>query len=219
MWVEALIRDVCNPSSGDPYFTTWLSFDWFSGHSWSNGIFEMADGKDQESTSEEINFHYGMMLWGMAVGSSQLEDLGRLMTAVARRSIQTYFLMDSSNVAHPPQFIGNKVTGIFFENKCDYATWFSPRVECIHGIQMLPLTPMAEAVRTSRFVAEEWTLLANKLEESDWKSMDGWKSVLWMNYAIIDREAAFRQLQDAALDGGITRAWALFFIATRPDPS
>lgn len=214
-WVEALIRDVCNPCSQDPYFTTWRSFDWFCGHSWSNGIFEMADGKDQESTSEEMHFHYGQMLWGMAVGDSQFEERGRLMTAVAKRSIQTYFLMDSSNVAHPPEFIGNKVTGIFFENKCDYATWFSPRKECIHGIQMLPATPITEFVRSPRFVLEEWAVLG----EIPNTVTDGWKSVLWMNYAIVDREAAFQQLQNAALDDGVSRTWALFFTATRPDPS
>ena len=29
-----------------------------------------------------------------------------------------------------------KVTGIFFENKVDYTTWFGDNVEFIHGIQV-----------------------------------------------------------------------------------
>lgn len=57
------------------------------------------------------------------------------MLAVAKRSIQTYFLMDSSNKIMPKEFINNKVTGIFFENKADYATWFGANPEFIHGIQ------------------------------------------------------------------------------------
>jgi len=214
-WVEALIRDVANPSSGDPFFTPFRSFDWFSGHCWSQGLFESNDGKDQESTSEEINFHYGVMLWGIAVGSMQLEQLGRLMTAVSTRSIKTYFLMDGSNEAHPSFFIGNKVTGIYFENKVDYTTWFGSNPEYIHGIQMLPMTPISETVRSARFVAEEWPLL----EETAHSIGTGWKSVLWMNYAILDRNKAFQQLCDAPLDGGITRTWALFWCATRPTPA
>jgi endo-1,3(4)-beta-glucanase len=210
-WVEALIRDVSNPSSDDPYFTTWRSFDWYCGHSWSQGLFESADGKDQESTSEEINYHYGVMLWGIAVGSLQLEQLGRLMTSVATRSIQTYFLMERDNNAHPPNFIGNKVTGIFFENKADYTTWFGNNVEFIHGIQMLPITAMSEYVRTPKFVAEEWRLL----EQTAYSINSGWKSVLWMNYAIVDPDAAFCQLESAPLDDGLTRTWALFWAATQ----
>ena len=57
------------------------------------------------------------------------------MLAVAKRTIQTYFLMDSDNKVMPKEFIGNKVTGIFFENKADYATWFGANPEFIHGIQ------------------------------------------------------------------------------------
>lgn len=98
-------------------------------------MFESADGKDQESTSEEINYHYGVALWGLATNVKTTESLGRLMLAVAKRSIQTYFLMSSDNKVMPKEFIANKVTGIFFENKADYATWFGANPEFIHGIQ------------------------------------------------------------------------------------
>ena len=151
-WIEGLIRDANNPSPQDTHFPQFRYFDWFSGHSWSQvsrqctrescsidgtlqGLFESADGKDQESTSEEINFHYGLALWGSATRSSTTEGLGRLMLAIAKRTIQTYFLMASDNKVMPKEFIANKVTGIFFENKADYATWFGANPEFIHGIQ------------------------------------------------------------------------------------
>jgi endo-1,3(4)-beta-glucanase len=57
------------------------------------------------------------------------------MLAVNKRSIQTYFLMTSDNDVMPKVYIGNKVTGIFFENKADYTTWFGNNPEYIHGIQ------------------------------------------------------------------------------------
>lgn len=76
-----------------------------------------------------------MALWGLATQSPTLESLGRLMLASAKRAIQTYFLMDNDNKIMPKEFIANKVTGIFFENKADYATWFGANPEFIHGIQ------------------------------------------------------------------------------------
>lgn len=212
-WVETLIRDVANPSAEDPHFPLFRNFDWFSGHSWSQGIFPSADGKDEESTSEEIHFHYGLKLWGLATENTRLRDLGSLMVAVASRSINTYFLMRDDNQIHPPEFIPNKVTGIFFENKSDYATWFGSNREYIHGIQMLPVTAMTEHVRYSDFVAEEWPILAGFAPEL----ASGWKSVLYTNYAIIDPAAAFETLKTAPLDDGLTRTWALYWAATRPE--
>ena len=44
-WVNALVRDVANPTARDPYFPEHRSFDWFSGHSWAHGLFESMDGK------------------------------------------------------------------------------------------------------------------------------------------------------------------------------
>jgi endo-1,3(4)-beta-glucanase len=48
------------------------------------------------------------------------------MLAILARSLPAYFLMASSNTNQPPQFIGNKVTGILFENKADHASTSSP---------------------------------------------------------------------------------------------
>lgn len=39
----------------DSHFPQFRSFDWFDLHSWSRGVIPSADGKDQESTSEELN--------------------------------------------------------------------------------------------------------------------------------------------------------------------
>eukprot|EP00002_Diphylleia_rotans_P003838 TRINITY_DN1271_c0_g1_i1.p1 TRINITY_DN1271_c0_g1~~TRINITY_DN1271_c0_g1_i1.p1 ORF type:complete len:733 (-),score=162.35 TRINITY_DN1271_c0_g1_i1:87-2285(-) len=212
VWIDSLVRDVANPSLSDPYFPMFRAFDWFSGHSWSQGLFPSADGKDQESTSEEVNFLFGLKMWGKVTDRADLSNLGAVMLAMARRSINTYFLMDSNNKNHPREFIGNKVTGIFFENKCDYATWFGSNPEYIHGIQMLPMTAVSEEIRYAYFVAEEWPLIASRAPGAP----GGWSSVLYTNYAMINKNSAFASLQTAPLDDGLTRTWALFFAATRP---
>lgn len=61
-----------------------------------------------------------MKMWGRTIGDGAMEARGNLMLAVQKRAFQNYFLMESGNVNQPENFIGNKVTGILFENKCDH---------------------------------------------------------------------------------------------------
>ncbi|CAN0566361.1 unnamed protein product, partial [Ectocarpus sp. 12 AP-2014] len=110
----------CRCRQYDAFFPQFRSFDWFSGHSWARGLLFAFDGKDQESTSEDVNFFYAMTMWAIATGNTALEGLGRLQTGVVKRSINEYFLLKDSNTNHPADFVKNKVTGIFFESKVDY---------------------------------------------------------------------------------------------------
>ncbi|TMW55052.1 hypothetical protein Poli38472_013814 [Pythium oligandrum] len=215
--VWTMLRDVANPSQDDTYFPTFRHFSWFLGHSYSHGATPLADGKDQESTSEDINFFYGMMLWGKVNGNKAVEDLGSLMLRIDARAVRTYFLMDSSNKVHPPEFVKNHVTGIFFDNKVDYATWFSAEKHCIHGIQMIPVSPINEIVRSPKFVKEEWDDVLSK--ETIVKTSDptnAWLSLLYANYAVVDKQTALKALETVKMDDGLTRSWALYVAATRP---
>ncbi|CAN0295063.1 unnamed protein product, partial [Ectocarpus fasciculatus] len=106
----------------------------------------------QESTSEDVNFYYAMTMWGIATGNTFIEGLGRLQTGVVTRSINEYFLLKDSNENQPDDFVKNKVvTGVFFESKVDYTTWFGDNVEYIHGIQNIPVTAITEFVRDAQF--------------------------------------------------------------------
>lgn len=111
-WVNFLIRDVANPSTLDPYFPESRSFDWFHGHSWAKGLFESADGKDQESSSEDMNYGYSQKLWGIVTSDKSMEARADLMLSVMKRSFNQYFLLKKGNRNHPPGFIKNKVPGI-----------------------------------------------------------------------------------------------------------
>ncbi|CAG8727068.1 9156_t:CDS:2, partial [Funneliformis mosseae] len=155
-WVESLIRDVSNPSADDTFFPTFRNFDWFSGHSWASGIIASGDGNNEESTSEDYNFVYGMKLWGQVSKRPHTEQLADVMLAVEARSMSTYFLMEDDNVVQPKKFIKNKVTGILFENKADHTTFFSNTTDAIHGIQMIPVTPIMPYIRSKKFITEEW---------------------------------------------------------------
>jgi endo-1,3(4)-beta-glucanase len=210
-----LYRDVANPlEEGDTSFPKFRNFDWFRGHSYSHGVTPFADGKDEESTSEDINFHYGLYLYGLSIGNKRLHTIGKLMMKLNAHSIRTYVLLTKDNRIHPSNFVPNHVTGIYFDNKVDYATWFGAEKYKIHGIQMIPVTPVTEFVRTYDFVIQEWTDILSNLPLDN---TNPWMSLLYVNYATINKQNALSVLQVVALDEGLSRSWALYMAASRPD--
>lgn len=106
-----LVKDACNPVSDDEYPFS-RCFDWYHGHSWAHGVIAAPDGKDEESTSEDGMFAYGLKMWGKITGDKSMEQRGNLMLAILARTFSNYFLMEKSNINQPSQFIGRKVTGI-----------------------------------------------------------------------------------------------------------
>ncbi|CAI5721991.1 unnamed protein product [Hyaloperonospora brassicae] len=213
--VNLLVRDVANFDPDDRFFTRFRSFDWFRGHSYSHGVTPFADGKDQESTSEDVNFAFGMYMYGKATNNATMEAVGKLMTRVNSHAIKTYFLVEDANQIHPANFRPNKVTGIFFDNKVDYATWFSAEKYCIHGIQMIPVSAVTEFVRTKQFVQEEWEqVLGNEAIVTREDTSNAWLSLLYANFAMVDKQRAMRVLQKTKMDDGLSRSWALYMAAS-----
>jgi endo-1,3(4)-beta-glucanase len=215
-WVNTLVRDAGNPIADDQYFPFSRSFDWFHGHSWAKGLFDSADGKDQESTSEDALFAYAMKMWGKTSGDANMEARGNLMLAVMKRSLSNYFLLESTNTNQPANFIGNKVTGILFENKVDHVTYFGANPEYIQGIHMLPIVPSSAYLRNQNFVAEEWkTYFDNGRVD---QVAGGWRGVLYSNLALIDAKASYGWFSGSSfdpqyLDGGASLTWSLAMAA------
>lgn len=215
-WVETLIRDICNPSSKDTYFPVFRSFDFFNGHSFANGLFAHGDGKDEESSSEDYHSYYAVKLWGIVTNNSNLSNLASLILSIEKRAMGLYMLYKNDNKIMPQSFVRNKVSGILFENKIDHATYFGMNKEYIHGIHMLPITPMSNYVRDSSFVKEEWNemalgQLANSID-------GGWKGLLMLNSAMYDPKQAWEffsnsNFQLSWLDNGMSRTWSLAYCA------
>lgn len=210
-WVNSLVRDVANPSSDDTYFPVFRMFDFYNGHSWAAGLFESGDGKNEESTSEDVNFAYGMKLWGKVINDTSMEARGDLMLSVLARSLDSYFLMKDDNSVQPSKIIGNKVTGISYENKVDHTTFFGTNEEYIQGIQMVPITPASGLTRSPEFVSEEWD---EKLESIVGDLDSGWLGILRSNQALIDPDSAYTffsqsDFSTAWLDNGASLTWYL----------
>ena len=215
-WVNTLVRDAGNPVANDQYFPFSRSFDWFHGHSWAKGLFDSGDGKDQESTSEDALFAYAMKMWGRTTGDANMEARGNLMLAVMKRSLSNYFLLESTNVNQPVNFIGNKVTGIMFENKVDHTTYFGSNIEYVQGIHMLPIVPSSAYLRNQNFVSEEWKTYFDSGRVD--QVAGGWRGVLYSNLALIDAKTSFNWFSGPSfdaqyLDGGASLTWSLAMAA------
>ncbi|CAK7905770.1 glucan endo-1,3-beta-D-glucosidase 1 [[Candida] anglica] len=215
-WVNSLIRDVANPSQDDKYFPVSRMFDWFSGHSWAAGLFSSGDGKNEESSSEDYNFSYGMKLWGNVIGDQSMESRGDLMLAITRRAMNMYFLYTSDNTVEPAGFIGNKVSGILFENKIAYTTFFgtpADNPEYVHGIHMLPITPVSSFIRGPKYAAEEWKdQVSTFIDKVD----SGWTGILRLNQALFDANTSYDFFSSSNwnsehLDNGQSRTWCLAY--------
>ncbi|KAF2493529.1 putative endo-1,3-beta-glucanase [Lophium mytilinum] len=217
VWVNMLVKDFANSYTDNPQFFPFSrSFDWWMGHSWAKGLFESGDGKDQESTSEDALASLSIKMWGKAIGDKNMEMRGNLMLAIQARTFPAYFLLASNNTNQPAEIIGNKVTGILFENKVDHATYFGTAPEFIQGIHMLPISPATSYIRSKDFVNEEWnTYFSNGRVDS---VAGGWRGVLWADYALVDPKAAYNFFAKSGfdyglIDGGASRTWYLAFCA------
>lgn len=211
-WVQSLIRDIATFGDDSTYPQSRM-FDWYSGHGLAKGLFVSADGKDEESSSEDYNAFYGMKLWGEVTGNQSLTARANLILAIESRSISTYMLYLDSNTVMPSNIIKNKVSGILFENKVDHTTYFGAFLQYIQGIHMVPVTPISSLIRSPTFVKEEWDqLLAAIINEVD----DGWKGILMINLALTNPSASYNffsssSFQDKWLDNGLSRTWCLAF--------
>lgn len=214
-YINTLIRDFANPSTSDTMFPQFRSFDWYAGHSWAHGITASADGKDEESSSEDYNAIYGMKLWGQVIGDASMEARGNLMLAVMRRSMQSYMLMDSDNAIEPAAFVPQYAAGITFMNKVDHQTYFGQNEEYIEGIHMIPLTPISAYIRSPTFVAEEWSAVIEPILSG---VDSGWLGILMANLAIANATASYKFFTSPSfstnyLDGGASLTWYLTYAA------
>jgi endo-1,3(4)-beta-glucanase len=155
-------------------------------------------------------------MWGRTIGDFNMEARGNLQLAILARSLQNYFLYTDNNTIEPSNFIGNKASGILFENKIDHTTYFGTNIEYIQGIHMLPLLPSSTLTRTQTFVQQEWdAYFSNGRADA---IAGGWKGILYANYAIVNPVAAWNFFCQAGfdaswLDGGASQTWYLALAA------
>merc|ERR1711981_760872 len=116
-------------------------------------------------------------MWGRVTGNRALEQTGAMLLSLTAHTVKNLFLMRTGNTAHHPDYVKNHVTGIFFQNKAHYGTFFGADEWFIHGVQMLPLTPALLLARTREYCVEEWNDILSRYDVMNGMTA-GWGSLL-----------------------------------------
>ncbi|MBC7975596.1 MAG: hypothetical protein H7138_11490, partial [Myxococcales bacterium] len=189
--IELLIRDAASWDRSDERFPFLRNFDAYAGHSWANGPALFAHGNNEESSSEDVNFAVGAILWGAATGDMKIRDLGIFLHANLTAAIDQYWF-DVDRAVFPKGF-DRQAVGIVWGDGSRYETWFDPSPIYIHGINLLPITGGSLYLgRRPAYVKRNWDALvaANRGEPLQWRD------VLWMYVALGDAEGAARRWRD-----------------------
>jgi endo-1,3(4)-beta-glucanase len=215
--VTELAHDYCNPAgSGDTRYPTARNKDFYMGHSWASGLVDFGDNRNLESTSEAANGYYGAMLWGEVSGDATLKSYAGLLLAMEIRSAQKYWHTIPGTSVYGSQWTAAGA-GLVWSAKIDDSTWFDAHLSCRRGIQVLPVTPIAEAlldvpwVNAIKASGEMTAMLA--------ESFTIWPTFINALLAVTDAATALTNinaLADNQIDDGASRTNLLWWIATRP---
>lgn len=238
MWY---IRDFANPFDDD-YFTPFRQKDWFLGSSWASGIVSAETsphGRDEESSSEAIAAYEAMTLYGTVMSelfneskdvhlktAETVRDAGQLLTATELHATQRYWHVWNStnhNSTYPEAY-KQPVIGMMHGTMASFETWFSRYAVVSYGIQLMPLTPIAERRDDPEWATLLYPLYQKGCEEAgDFCIDNGW-SILQAGLLATtgDREEALEQAMTIPAkvfesQGGLgnTRTNLIWYIATR----
>ncbi len=177
--VEMLIRDVANWDRDDDRFPFLRNFDPYAGHAHASGHAAFANGNNQESSSESINFATATTLWGAATGNDEIRDLGIFLHAVESKAIEQYWF-DADREIFPADYPHSQL-GIVWSNGGDYATWWTPNPEQIHGINLLPInTGSLHLGRHPTMMQDSYA----HLRSTNFGPPTTWQGILWNGLAM-----------------------------------
>ncbi|XP_050380054.1 endo-1,3(4)-beta-glucanase 1-like [Argentina anserina] len=212
----ALAGDFMNLNSTlDAKYTRLRNFDLYSLHSWAGGLTEFADGCNQESTSEAVNAYYSAALMGLAYNDTNLAAIGSLLAALEIQGAQTWWHVHQGDNMYEDVFTSqNKITGVVWSNKRDAGLWFASPTskEKRLGIQVLPISPITEALFSNVSYVEElvsWTMPVEGVA-------DEWKGFAYALEGMYNREEALAKIRNLqGFDDGNSLTNLLWWIHSR----
>lgn len=213
----ALAADFMNLNSTlDAKYTRLRNFDLYSLHSWAGGVTEFGDGRNQESSSEAVNAYFSAALMGLAYKDDNLTAIGSLLAALEIQATQTWWHVHQGDNMYEDVFASeNKITGIVWSNKRDAGLWFAAPEsrECRLGIQVLPISPITEALFSNVSYVRElvsWTMAA--LEGAS----EAWKGFAYALEGMYNKEEALAKIRNLkGFDDGNSLTNLLWWIHSR----
>jgi hypothetical protein len=159
----------------------------------------------------QINAYYALQLLGDALAHDEMRTVGQLATMSEIHSAQTYWHMDDSNIVYPPALREKRMLGILWQNLAQYQTWFGGLAFMVHGIQMIPITPISELTQPAAFTEVEYPVFAQSCGGGGQCLTDGWITFQVMAHAILSpvRDTAARHSPACLLCPPVRRSRAL----------
>jgi hypothetical protein len=183
--INLLIKDSNNWDRGDTQFPFLRSHDAYAGHSWAAGHADFADGNNQESSSESMNFSTAVVLWGEITGQDDLRDLGVFLHSTEMIAVEEYWF-DVKEEVFPDDY-PHVALGMVWGGKGVHSTWFGNNPEFIHGINFLPLTGGSFYLgRYPDYVEKNYDEI---VQEKNGKP-EVWKDVLWQYLSLSNPDRA-----------------------------
>lgn len=133
--LDSFLRDFCNADPTDLEYPFIRHKDFFDGHSWASGLFQQANGKGQESSSEAVNAYYGIYLYWTAVGNVDMTRFAQLLMTMEIQATQFYWHMSTDEI-YDNLFARKRMVGNVGALDVTSSTWFGSEVEYVHGINM-----------------------------------------------------------------------------------
>ncbi|MGH9838280.1 MAG: glycosyl hydrolase [Blastocatellia bacterium] len=173
-FIDQIRRDVATYDRSDTQYPFLREFSPFYGHNWADGT--GADGNNQESVSEAMNFAYGMIELGQILGDSKLRDLGVYMFAEEELAAQQYWFNSDADLAktHDLPYNGNWPEALVHYTGPDGQVWkttlitnvkqfgifrstFFGGIGGVYTIQQTPMTAYALFFgRNQNWLQETW---------------------------------------------------------------
>jgi endoglucanase Acf2 len=208
-FIEVLAKDAANPVREDTRFPFLRYMDAYAGHGWANGPAQYHDGNNEESSSEDMNFSTGLILWGAVTGNKVLRDTGIFLFANTLEAIEQYWF-DADHAVFPKGF-DFPCVGMVWSAGGKFDTWWDSNPIMIHGINYLPFQGGSLYLgRRPELVEREYDAL---LERSRHEIFT-WRDYALMYLALADGQRASDELdRDSYLQPefgdsrALTHAW------------
>ncbi|OQS03747.1 hypothetical protein THRCLA_03957 [Thraustotheca clavata] len=221
--IDMIVSDIASPVSTSSYlssvpqrslFPTARHKDWFVGHSYASGLFSMSNGKSQESSSEAVNAYYAATLYSSLADNTDYYNYARLLLAMDIRSTQKYWQITEPSKIYEPVFAANKMVGVVSEMSVVYSTWFGNLPSEIHGINLMPITPITSTLLRPDYVWQQRQVL----DSSSTPGPDFWPTLTLLDKAIVNASVAWQTLMSSnkPYDSGNSASNSLLFVASLP---
>lgn len=153
--------------------------------------------------------------------------MGRLLTATEVRSAQRYWHVlhgDTSSTIYPKRYTPS-VVGMMWQTMAQFQTWFGNAPFLAYGIQLMPLTSIAERRDSVQWLQQMYFQYAESCDASQMCEDQGWSVLQYAVLAAVGhRDLAAEKagalppaVFQSAGGNGHSLTNTLWYIATRPD--